>query len=201
MKKLITLFTCLVIYGITMGTDVSGIIAANTTWNLAGSPYVVIGEITVNNGVTLTVNPNVIVKFNSGQRMTVLGTLTANTATFTSNQAVPAPNDWLYIQVGNASFAGAANFTSCFLRYAQQFYIYSGTATLSSTNLENFYYYGIYNSGTLNMTGGINQPDRLLQSIWTRYLCCRWFYCRIKRHDHHPLQTRNTDSKPTRLLI
>lgn len=50
-----------------------------------------------------------------------------------------------------------ASLTSCFLRYAQSFYIYSGTATLSSTVIEYFYYYGIYNSGTLNMTcGSIN---------------------------------------------
>ena len=154
MKKLFTLIIGLAVYGIAFGTDVTGTIAANTTWNLAGSPYIVIGDITVNNGVTLTVDPNVIVKFNSGRRMTVLGTLNANTATFTSNQAVPAPNDWLYIQIGNASFAGATTLTSCFLRYAQSFYIYSGTATLSSTVIEYFYYYGVYNSGTLNMTGG-----------------------------------------------
>jgi flagellar hook assembly protein FlgD len=154
MKKLFTLIISLAVYGIAFGTDVTGTIAVNTTWNLAGSPYIVIGDITVNNGVTLTVDPNVIVKFNSGRRMTVLGTLNANTATFTSNQGVPAPNDWLYIQIGNASFAGATTLTSCFLRYAQSFYIYSGTATLSSTIIEYFYYYGIYNSGTLNMTGG-----------------------------------------------
>ncbi len=154
MKKLFTLIISLAVYGIAFGTDVTGTIAVNTTWNLAGSPYIVIGDITVNNGVTLTVDPNVIVKFNSGRRMTVLGSLNANTATFTSNQVVPAPNDWLYIQIGNASFAGATTLTSCFLRYAQSFYIYSGTATLSSTVIEYFYYYGMYNSGTLNMTGG-----------------------------------------------
>ena len=147
----VSLFCCL---PTAKATDVTGTIAANTTWNLAGSPYIVIGDITVNNGITLTVDPNVIVKFNTGRRMTVLGTLNANTSTFTSNQAVPAPNDWLYIQIGNASFAGSATLTSCFLRYAQQFYIYSGTATLSSTNIEYFYYYGVYSSGTLNMTGG-----------------------------------------------
>jgi hypothetical protein len=155
MKKLFTLLFCLAIYGAAMSTDVSGIISSNTTWNLAGSPYIVTGDITVNNGVTLTVQTGVEVKFNSGRRMTVLGTLNANTATFTSNQGSPAAGDWLYIQVGNASFAGTATLTSCFLRYAQQFYIYSGTATLSSTNIEFNLYYGIYNSGTLNMTGGL----------------------------------------------
>ena len=66
MKKFFTLIISLAVYGIAFGTDVTGTIAVNTTWNLAGSPYIVIGDITVNNGVTLTVDPNVIVKFNSG---------------------------------------------------------------------------------------------------------------------------------------
>ncbi len=155
MKKIFSLLAFLAMYGIAMCTDVSGTIAANTTWNLAGSPYIVIGDITVNNGVTLTVDPNVQVKFNGGRRMTVLGTLNANTTTFTSNQGSPAPGDWLFIQIGNASFAGSATLTSCFVRYSQYFYIYSGTATLTSTNIEFNYYYGISNSGTLNMTGGV----------------------------------------------
>lgn len=135
--------------------DVSGTIAANTTWTVANSPYIVTGDITVNNGVTLTVNANVQVKFNSGRRMIVLGTLNATTATFTSNQAVPVAGDWLYIQVGDASNAGAVNLSGCFLRFAQQFYIYSGTATLTSTNIEFSSYYGINNSANLIMNGGL----------------------------------------------
>ncbi len=155
MKKLFTIFASMAIYSIALCTDVSGTISTNTTWNLAGSPYIVTGDITVDNGVTLTVDPNVEVKFNSGRRMTVLGTLNANTVTFTSNQGSPAPGDWLYIRIGNGSFAGSATLTSCFVRYSQYFYIYSGTATLTSTNIEYSLYYGISNSGTLNMTGGV----------------------------------------------
>lgn len=156
MKKFITLVAFLALSIMAYSTDVTGTISSNTTWNLAGSPYIVTGDITVNNGVTLTVDPSVVVKFNSGRRMNVWGILNASSATFTSNQGVPAPNDWLYIQVGNASFVGAATLTNCFLRYAQQLYIYSGsTATLSNTNIEFCYYYGVNNSGTLNMTGGL----------------------------------------------
>ena len=155
MKKNFTLIILLFISGIAFSqTNVSGTISANTTWNIAGSPYIVTGDITVNNGVTLTVDANVQVKFNSARRMTVLGALNATSATFTSNQAVPAPNDWLYIQVGNTTYSGSASLTGCFMRYAQQFYIYNGTATLTNTNLEYFAYYGVNNYGTLNMTGG-----------------------------------------------
>lgn len=156
MKKNFTLIILIFISGIAFSqTNVSGVIGANTTWNIAGSPYIVTGDITVNNGVTLTVDANVQVKFNSARRMTVLGALNATSATFTSNQAVPAPNDWLYIQVGNATYSGSASLTGCFMRYAQQFYINNGTATLTNTNLEYFAYYGVNNYGTLNMTGGV----------------------------------------------
>ena len=56
-------------------TQVSGAIASNTTW--AAGVFYVSGDITVNAGVTLTIQPGVIVKFAAGRGMTVRGTLTA----------------------------------------------------------------------------------------------------------------------------
>ena len=56
-------------------THVSGNVTANTTWTLAGSPYVIDGSVNVRPGVTLTINPGVVVKFN-GQ----FGTLWVNGA-------------------------------------------------------------------------------------------------------------------------
>jgi len=38
-------------------TEVSGVITSDTTWNLADSPYIVKGDVTVNPGVTLTIEP------------------------------------------------------------------------------------------------------------------------------------------------
>ena len=36
-------------------TNVSGLLSANTTWDLAGSPYTLVGTVTVDNAYTLTV--------------------------------------------------------------------------------------------------------------------------------------------------
>ncbi len=45
-------------------TNACGTITANTTWNVAGSPYVADGcSVYVNRGVTLTIEPGVVVKF------------------------------------------------------------------------------------------------------------------------------------------
>ena len=50
----------------TFKTPVSGTIATDTTWTLANSPYFVTGAIQVNPGVTLTIQPGVVIKFAIG---------------------------------------------------------------------------------------------------------------------------------------
>ena len=45
------------------GTDVSGVISSNTTWTQADSPYLLTGPVTVNTGVTLTIQAGVTVNF------------------------------------------------------------------------------------------------------------------------------------------
>ena len=55
-------------------TDVGGIISADTTWTSAGSPYNIIADIQVADGVTLTIEPGVTV--NNGQIL-VWGTIYA----------------------------------------------------------------------------------------------------------------------------
>lgn len=83
-------------------TNVSGFISANTTWDLAGSPYIITGNALVTHGYTLTVNPGVIIKFNTDKALQIDGELIAigtpeNRIVFTSNQVSPVAGDWAKI--------------------------------------------------------------------------------------------------------
>jgi hypothetical protein len=85
-------------------TNVSGRIASDTTWTLANSPYIVTSTVqiygTTTAPVTLTIEPGVVVKFNSGMGLqigygTSQGALIArgtedNRITFTCNAATGA---------------------------------------------------------------------------------------------------------------
>src|SRR5436190_20852365 len=78
-------------------TNVSGGIYANTTWTKANSPYIVVDTVVVFPGVTLTIEPGVVVKFNANKYMEVRqanifaeGTIT-DSITFTSNVVSPVP--------------------------------------------------------------------------------------------------------------
>jgi len=60
-------------------TPVSGAIISDATWGPAGNPYVMTDDVTVSEGVTLTLLPGVVVKADSVLReLIVLGTLVAN---------------------------------------------------------------------------------------------------------------------------
>jgi len=102
-------------------TNVSGFISANTTWNLAGSPYIVVGNALLSHGYTLTIVPGVVVKFNTDKALQIDGELIAigtlqNRITFTSNQVSPFAGDWAKIHFPDtcvdAVFDNAGNYLS-----------------------------------------------------------------------------------------
>src|SRR5438105_14890689 len=81
-------------------TNVSGGIFSNTTWTLANSPYIVVDTVVVFPGVTLTIEPGVVVKFANNKRLEIrqatlvaIGTVT-DSITFTSNSLTPNPGIW-----------------------------------------------------------------------------------------------------------
>ncbi|MCF8461719.1 MAG: T9SS type A sorting domain-containing protein [Flavobacteriales bacterium] len=94
-------------------TNVSGLIFSNVEWNLAGSPYIVTGNIVVQSSVRLTIEPGVEVKFNAGTAIQISGELVANGTpesriVFTSN-SVLASGAWLKIQFVDSSIDGVSD--------------------------------------------------------------------------------------------
>ncbi len=92
-------------------THISGPILTHTTWSLAGSPYIMTDSVTVNPGITLTVEPGVMVM---GQQHTYLwvdgylqavGTIT-KPITFTS-ALDSGPGQWEWFSVGPSVGSGA----------------------------------------------------------------------------------------------
>jgi hypothetical protein len=89
-------------------TNVSGPILTHTTWNLAGSPYILVGNVTVNPGITLTVEAGVTVERDGNYDLNVNGRLQAigtpsNPITFT-NVNQPQPDEWngIYFMGGSS---------------------------------------------------------------------------------------------------
>ena len=58
-------------------SDVSGAIDTDTVWDLAGSPYTLVGDLQLNSGVTLTINDGVSVNNPNSYSMVVYGTIKA----------------------------------------------------------------------------------------------------------------------------
>ena len=78
MKKLALLlfaFLAFISSALKAQTNVSGAIGTNTVWTLAGSPYRLTADVTVNAGVSLTIQPGVTVEFNDYENIFVNGSL------------------------------------------------------------------------------------------------------------------------------
>lgn len=91
------------------------------TWSSFGVPYFIEGNISLNTGETLTLDPGNMLKFNAGRVFTVSGTLVADgTETerivFTSNSSTPVNGDWNRIHFNNAGPGTILNY--CDILYA-----------------------------------------------------------------------------------
>ena len=107
MKNKLFYLLLIILINFTYGqTNVSGGLFSDTTWNTSGSPYVVTGDIALFPGYTLTIESGVTIKFNSGTKLIVRGTLLAsaslgNEITFTSNINSPTKGSWIGIELEN----------------------------------------------------------------------------------------------------
>lgn len=136
MKKLIAFIFLLAAGNSLSQTNVSGGIYQNTTWTLAGSPYIVTGSIVVFPGKTLTIEPGCEVRFNADYTfntgnfiyleirgaLIALGT-DANKIKFTSSDTTDGFFNWQGISIKGSQ---------------------GGSAQLDRIELHNAFY-GIYN--------------------------------------------------------
>ncbi len=99
-------------------TYVTNNITADTIWGVGGSPYIVLNTIAVTQGVILTIEPGVTIKFETGVDVNILGTITARGDSnsfiiFTSNLPNPIPGVWGGVIIHPSSVS------TSFIEYAQ----------------------------------------------------------------------------------
>lgn len=135
-------------------TDVSGTISSNTTWNTAGSPWVVVGTVTVASGATLTIDPGVEVRFSDYFELIVNGALSAVGTVnapiiFTSSATSPAPLDWADIR-----FTDSSDDNTCVIKHAMITFAGTGIQISdASPQIENVWVAHCYDAG-IQVNGG-----------------------------------------------
>ena len=144
-------------------TQVSGAIAVSTTWTVISSPYVIVGDVTVIAGMTLTIQPGVMVKFAAGKSLNINGLLAAEglTAThivFTSIKddtvggdsngdgaaSRPAPGDWGQIAFGDTSIDALTKLRYAEVRYGSAIYVDAASPTINDNTINQNSGYGLH---------------------------------------------------------
>jgi parallel beta-helix repeat protein len=154
------------------GTNVNGgHITVNTTWIAADSPYVIRGDVVLDFGFTLTIEPGVEVKFQDNYYLYIEGNLTAlGTFTehiiFTSNKGSPSPGDWRSIRVNST---GHLKMNYCDISYGDNpLYFYgSSQNSIENTTISDGKNHGIFVRYSSYIS--ISNSD-FKSNIWIQYL-------------------------------
>lgn len=122
-------------------TTITNNINTNTTWDLAGSPYIIENSISVGKDDTLTIEPDVEVRFQDGIFLSVLGHIDADSVLFTSD-GTNSRGAWDKIHIRHQSSidaTGSAEISNSTIEYADQgaVFIEEGTVTLIETEIRN----------------------------------------------------------------
>ncbi len=118
------LFLTVICFATNGQTNVSGGIYTNTTWTLANSPYIVVDTVVVFPGVTLTIEPGVIVKFANNKRLEIRNAnfiawgTSSDSITFTSNSITPTPGIWSEIFLNLGTQSNTLKFNYCNFKFA-----------------------------------------------------------------------------------
>ncbi len=159
------LFCCLILgSALFADTNVSGTINTSQTWTLAGSPYIITGNVEVRGYPTpiITIQAGVVVKFNSGTAINLgnvnyndqLGAIVANgTAAspvlFTANLGSPTPGYWNYIRT--QPYTGPSSFNYAIFEYGGSsgnglINVNGGSPAFTNCTFRNSSNYGIYHT-------------------------------------------------------
>ncbi|ODS35924.1 MAG: hypothetical protein A7315_04990 [Candidatus Altiarchaeales archaeon WOR_SM1_79] len=104
------------------GTDVpGGHITINTTWTQINSPYIILGDVIVDLGMNLTIEPGVEVKLDGDYSIFIEGNLSvqgiaSNHIVFTSNSNNPSRGDWESIRINST---GHLKMNYCDISYGE----------------------------------------------------------------------------------
>ena len=120
-------------------TNVTGIIDIDTTWNQACSPYILNGNVSIQSGVVLTIEPGVVIQYAGAYELLVKGAIVANGTvgapiTFTTGGA---PSGATLLRFADTSVT-ASQLSYLKLEYATQGIVLGGstTGTLTVSNVE-----------------------------------------------------------------